>query len=79
MFLDENQPGPILCYYNYQKYLLELIYGKLVIDSVDLKDFFTRIQRTRNNIKDSQMMNVYTFVKDCNMSRKMLKECFVWC
>ena len=70
MFLDENQPGPILCYYNYQKYLLELIYGKLVIDSVDLKDFFTRIQRTRNNIKDSQMMNVYTFVKDCNMSRK---------
>jgi len=60
---------PIARYYEYQKALLRSIYGQDVINSINLEDFKNKLVKDNNNVQKSEKMTLYTFGKDCNMSR----------
>jgi len=61
---------PTSRYYDHQKVLLRVIYGKDTINLIDLEDFKNKLDKKNDSFKTSEMMTLYKFEKDCNLSRK---------
>ena len=66
---EESVRMPTSHYYNHQKILLRVIYGKDIINSIDLEDLKNKLDKNNDSFKTSEMMTLYTFGKDCNLSR----------
>jgi hypothetical protein len=66
---EESVRMPTSRYYDHQEVLLRVIYGKDTINSIDLEDFKNKLDKNNDSFKNSEMMTLYTFGKDCNLSR----------
>ena len=55
--------------YDHQEVLLSVIYGKDTINSIDLEDFKIKLDKNNDSFQTSKMITLYTFGKDCNLSR----------
>lgn len=64
----ELNEGQIVCYYDYQILLYENLYGLPALEANNISDF-KRLLTDRDSDKTSRMMEIYTFAKDCNISR----------
>jgi len=60
---------PTSRYYEHQKILLKAIYGKDVINSINLEDFKNKLDKNNDSSQKSEMMTLNTLGKDCNLSR----------
>ena len=60
---------PISYYYNYQKNTMENIYGENTLNSSDIYELYARLYRNDYQNHYSDMNRIYSFVKDCNLSR----------
>jgi len=66
---EESVRMPTSRYYDHQKVLLRAIYGKDTINSIDLEDFKNKLDKNNDMFQTSEMMTLYKFGKDWNLSR----------